>query len=670
MLIALALLTMLAAAAMFSAAALRLGKLVSTLIAAYVLLVGEVTALTLVLSPFHAVTRTGLATAAEVLLACALVIWWLRGKPGIGLRQGLRTVRHIVRDPVVAAFLALVGAALAYELLLVWTVPANNWDSLTYHLPRVAAWAQHRGVYWIPNAPTDRMNEFQPIAEQQILFLFVAAKKAVLFALPQFIAQLAIMISIYGSARRLEFGARPAACAALLFATLSLVVLEATTSQNDIVAASLPAAAMALLLEGGTTTAILAGVAVALGLGVKLTTALVLPVLVVLALRSGRRHALLAGLGAVAAFVGLAMWGFVLNVMHTSHVLGHGGGRVEQTVSPSFPGSLATLTRISYRLLDLTGFRPGLLRVVTFAAVLVLVGVVLVLLRNRGSREIDGTFLLSVVLLAPALVLVAATAIKHSFNAFSTGVLKAPNRRVSEDFSAFGPLGGLVLVTAVALTAVAAARRRADTRRLALAAALPLFIVILALTSKDNPWLSRFLIVPVALTVPLAALLFSRRSATLGIVAVAAVSLAVTLERNELKPFKSSFGRPWHLRSYEAAELTWKPAIGAAQHELDRVLPARACVGAAVGSDDPSYLIYGPSLGRRVVYLPRDDAPEAALRAGLRYVVIDTDGPLASTFSATGWSLHPLNSPDRPFWTLAVRIGGAKGGCESNGGRF
>jgi len=60
-------------------------------------------------------------------------------------------------------------AVVAYGLLLVVSGPPSNWDSLTYHLARAAAWAQHGGVYWIDNAPTDRINEFQPLAEQENL---------------------------------------------------------------------------------------------------------------------------------------------------------------------------------------------------------------------------------------------------------------------------------------------------------------------------------------------------------------------------------------------------------------------------------------------------------------------------------------------------------------------
>ena len=165
------------------------------------------------------------------------------------------------RVPCAASFRSPVGGrlscrcsslALGYELLLALTVPPNNWDSLQYHLPRVAAWAQHGGIYWIAErADRHPQYAFQPLAEQEILFLFVAFGKARLFALPQYLAELAVLLAVYGASRRLGFDARgrrlqrPPS-----LATFSLVALESMTAQNDLVAASFPAVAACLILGG------------------------------------------------------------------------------------------------------------------------------------------------------------------------------------------------------------------------------------------------------------------------------------------------------------------------------------------------------------------------------------------------------------------------------------
>ena len=259
--IGLALITLLAAGSLAWAAAARPGGVVSLLLLAYLACVANVGLVTIVLSQFQAVTRTGLAVAETALLVAALLVWRLRGRPRPPLEPARAALAEVVHDPFTALFLAVTLAVLAYELVLVLTVPPNNWDALTYHLARAAAWAGHGGIYWIPNAPTGRLNEFQPLAEQGILFLFVATGSGALFALPQYVAELAILVAVYGSARRLGFPVRAAACSAFLFATFSLVALEATTAQNDLVAASFPASAACLLLGAGAGRGVLAGAA-------------------------------------------------------------------------------------------------------------------------------------------------------------------------------------------------------------------------------------------------------------------------------------------------------------------------------------------------------------------------------------------------------------------------
>ena len=211
------------------------------------------------LSPFRLVTRSWVAVAEVVAFCLAAALWQRRGRP-VPAFAYLRDLRDAVAsDPVVAILFLGVGVSLVYELILVLTAQANNWDSLTYHLTRVAAWMQHDGIYWVPNAPTQRINEFQPLAEQEILFVFVATGSRALFALPQFLAGLAAITAVFGAARRIGFDLRSSTCTALLFATLPLVALESTTSQNDLVAASLVVVAAMLLLGAASGEVPLAG---------------------------------------------------------------------------------------------------------------------------------------------------------------------------------------------------------------------------------------------------------------------------------------------------------------------------------------------------------------------------------------------------------------------------
>jgi Glycosyltransferase family 87 len=660
------------------AAALRL-PLTSTLLAAYVAIVAETTLLTTALSPMRYVTRTGFAVGESLVLLAALAVWQRRGRPlpKVAIGRALRAA--LEGSPATVILFVVVVAALSYELVLGLTVPPNNWDSLTYHLTRAAAWFQHRGVYWIPNAPTDRINEFQPLAEQQILFLFVVTGKGALYALPQYLGELAIVTAIYTSGRRLGLELRQSFCAALFFASLPLVALEATTAQNDLVAASLVAVAGSFLLGRREAEFVLAGVAVALGLGVKLTTVLVLPVLVLLVVARGRRAISRFAVAGIITFVLVGMWGYVLNVVHTGHILGHGGGRVEQQASPSFVGSPTTAFRILYKLLDLSGLSGRLL------FVFVVLGIVFGLSTLRTERRLGrsprragvAAAAVALPLVVPRLVPDVAHALHIVATAVSLPVQAAASTGgeffwgvsygANEDLSSFGPLGGpaLLLVSLVAL--VAAARRgpagivrafRLGAPAIALALALPLVVVLLALTSKFNPWLARFLLVPVALAAPLLAPLFRRREVALAVTLVAAGGLFGVEVHNQLKPLHSQYGFAWQLSQADAAALTWQPGAGPAITAFDRLVPERGCLGAVLDSDEAAYPLFGPHLGRKVEFLPRTGAVSAAARTGLTVVLIGHVPHLAGSFAKAGWRLRGLPaSPARRYWTLATRPG-------------
>src|SRR5262249_18399151 len=162
---------------------------------------------------------------------------------------------------------------------------------------------------------------FQPLAEQQLLFLFVAAGSGALAVFPQFLAELAILLAVYGASRRLGFSVRAAASGAFLLATFSLLALRAATAHDRLVAASFPAVAVCLLLGAGRLEPALGGAAAGLGLGAKLSTGLVLPILVWLALARGRRVLGSAVVGGVVGLAAIGVWGYVLNAVHTGHLL-------------------------------------------------------------------------------------------------------------------------------------------------------------------------------------------------------------------------------------------------------------------------------------------------------------------------------------------------------------
>jgi hypothetical protein len=318
-------------------------------------------------------------------------------------------------------------------------------------------------------------------------------------------------------------------------------------------------------------------------------------------------------------------------------------------------------------LLDLTGLGVGELTAFVGLGLVAAAGVFLVERRRGSAPRVTAfaAFAVAVPLLVPRLVPDVAHALHIAADAVSLPVQARASTGgtffwgisdgVNEDLSGFGPLAGpALLLISLGILGVAR-RRRAVLPVTALGLALPLFVVLLALTSKYNPWLLRFLLVPVALASPLLAMALRRPAVALAVAVVAVAGLVGVARHNQLKPLRVANGWAWHLTRAEALSRTFQHGLGATDSALARELPARACTGAILGGDEPAYLLYGPKLERRVEFLPRAGGVAAAVRAGLPAVVIGHVPGVAAGFAAAGWRLQAL--PARPaakYWTLAT----------------
>jgi hypothetical protein len=495
-----------AATAVLAASALRMASPVSFGLAAYLLASAQVIALTEVLSLMGQVRAAGYAAGEALLLAGALGAWHLRGRPRpprphLGLRAGIRA------HPLIAVLAAVVGCAVIYEAVLVFATPPNNWDSMSYHLSRAASWYQrHRVEYF--SSHTERENAFQPNSEMEILYTFSLVGRDTAAAATQLLGELATLLGIYGCARRLGYGRPAALFAALLTATLTEIALQSVTTQNDLLAASFIVAAACLTLGQARTELALAGLAVGLALGTKLTIAPGLALLVVLALIHRPRRARLAVLvtASAIAFAGVGFYGYGLNLIETGKPLGDRSAQgYTQPDEITFRGTVSTAARIGFRFFDFSGYNPP--------------GWLTSPIRRAGKNVFAGLG-------------IAADPLESTQSSFSFRT----NSLVNEDVSFFGPLGFLLMLPLAAGFLAAGALRRAPPGAVALAAAVPLYAVGLALGFRYNIWLGRFMIAPVALTMPLAAFVYRSRPIAAALAAVGVLGLYYAHTKNELKP--------------------------------------------------------------------------------------------------------------------------------------
>jgi hypothetical protein len=553
--------------ACLAAAVMRLRQATAYVLAVYLFAWAEVVVLGEALSLVHAAGAIGYAVGEAGLLVAAFAAWQLGGRPRPP-RPDLR-VPSLRAHPLLVVLALAVGMALVYQAFLVVASPPNNFDSMTYHLSRVAAWYQHGGVQFL-GAHTARQNLLPPNSELAVLYTFVFLGRDLLAAAPQFLAEIATLVAIYGCARRLLFPRSGALFAALTTATLTEFALQSVTTQNDLVVTAFIASAAYFLLGRSRRELPLVAIAVALALGTKTTAAFALPALALVALALLRRRRVIElAVWTAAAFVAVGAFGYALNFHETGQPLPSGPEFAGFRPHVTPVGTISTEARVLYKFVDLSGyhvpFRP------------------LWTIDQRGESLFRA-------LRIPA----------NPPESTSTSFGFFPNTWPNEDRSYFGLLGlFLVLPLAFGYSGAFVLRRTSAARGL-FGLALPLYTLALALGYTYNAWIGRFMLIPVALVMPLAARLYPFRLLAVVATVVAVGTLGVTHAYNVLKPTGLAGGNPvWTMSRAEAQTLA-DPSVGTAMATLDRSVPAEARIALVLGGNEWDYPVYGPKLERRV----------------------------------------------------------------------
>jgi len=177
------------------------------------------------LSVFRGLARGPLVIGWCLIDLLLLAALWRRGTPSPRLDRP--------QLPPFCGFLCVVVALLVVTLGVIGLLaPPNEWDSMTYHLPRVMHWSQNKSVGFYATPIQSQL--FQgPWSEFAVANLVILSGVDRLAFLVQWFGMAGSVIGVTLIAKQFGANGRAQVLAAVLCATIPMGILEATNTKND-----------------------------------------------------------------------------------------------------------------------------------------------------------------------------------------------------------------------------------------------------------------------------------------------------------------------------------------------------------------------------------------------------------------------------------------------------
>lgn len=526
------------------------------------------------------------------------------------------------------ATLAAIGLLVVGLFILGVVAAPNNWDTMTYHLPRVMHWLQDASVGHYATSG-ERQNMFPPLAEYALTHIVALSGNDRLTHLVQWYGFIGCIIAAALVAGQIG-GRRSARIVAAVFAaTLPTAILQSTSAKNDVLAAFVLLTAFFFAYRlwdaGDFGRPAVAAFAATVGLGLLTKATLylyLLPLCFVVAFFAVRR----AGIrqAAVRVAIPLVLLVGALNTPHWARNLATYRSPIGLAGSTNTTWHPLALASVAVRNAGLHVFRtplPGSWRAVRL----------LDRLHEWCGLDLNDP--------------------RTTWAATAFGIPRWPSRHEDD---AGNPLH--LLLGALALLLLARGghlRGRVLVHALCVLAAALLFCAVL----KWQPWHARLhipLFLASAPLVGIAAQSFVRRRARVIAIGILLLSAAPYLLLNQARPLlgpQSVFVEPRE-RQYFTNRREAYPSYAAAAARLRDLRPR--VIGLALGGDSYEYPLWallksGPASGVRIEHIPLESAPLADSHIPPD-VVFCTQPAKAARLESLGWRCLERFGDDSPAW--------------------
>ncbi len=244
----------------------------SSLLSAALVMGVLVTLLTEILSAFKLVGLIGVAGAwGLVSLALGFIYFPLSKKRSTAKLPHLSQAINLVsKKPLTVLLISGVSFIIAAVGLTAIVAPPNTWDSMTYHMSRVVHWIQNHSVAHYPTYYLPQLFH-PPLAEFAILHLQILSGGDRFANLVQWFSMVGSIVGVSLIAKQLGADWRGQVFAAVVCATIPMVILQGSSTQNDLAVAFWLvcfAHYVLLVVQSGINLPLVLGLAASLGLAI------------------------------------------------------------------------------------------------------------------------------------------------------------------------------------------------------------------------------------------------------------------------------------------------------------------------------------------------------------------------------------------------------------------
>lgn len=321
-----------------------------------------------VLSLFKAINPINVLIVNFGILAITFLIF-VKKKSQFYIPQFVESWRKILNGLKRDKFLCVMSVGLLFFLLITILfnifLPVFNFDSLTYHLNRVAFWMSQGSLahFDIPSGH----NLVMPI-NSEILYFWVLTflKKDIGLQFFSFAGYLMCIFSIYNILAYFGYSERTKLWSIFIFSAFASVIAQASSVETDILIAGLILASIYLYLvalkESPKSMVFFSALAFALAIGTKSPAVIAFPAVFLGFVYFSWKQKKLESLKWFVVFLALnfvlfSSYNYILNFIDYQNFLGSESARVLHGFRGGFKAFVANYIRYIFMMFDFSGFR-------------------------------------------------------------------------------------------------------------------------------------------------------------------------------------------------------------------------------------------------------------------------------------------------------------------------